>query len=622
VRHHPALIASLVSAGLVVTGGGAALTAGSAAATAAPAAVVAGTGSWGTAQAIPGLTSGGEIDVKDVSCAPRGTCIGVGSGCSFTVCIGPFMVTDAGGAWGKPQPVPGLPLTTAIFPFPERIVCPAAGDCLITGEYGDSGTGFVLEEVNGKWGKPEAIPGLAGLDAGDVLAIDDAACAAPGYCTVTGEYSTGFSSDVPPPSSAFVVDEAGYRWRTAAEIPGLAALNVGGDAGSTVLSCPSPGNCTIVGDYAPAVQSPAARAARLRQLRAAGALVRPGLASPRDGSAAAAGGVFVDSEVNGSWQLASAAGIPGLAATGGAARTSNVACMSAGNCLAGGLYITSSAATTIGSFLLTQAGGAWSPTLDPSGMGIIGALACPGPGGCAAGGDDAKGVAAVMRQVGGQWGKPADLPGATALTFQGNKAVESYVDSLACPSAGNCTATGNYLTNPSPGYFPDNDFVAGEASGTWSAATVPAGLAALNTFGDAGDGLFINLSCAAVATCAVAGRYEENNVGDGGFVLAEIPLKATASAIHLSAARLTFGREQSGKIAVKVTATSGTPGGILRVLSGTRAICTITLRSGVGSCTLTARRLAKGTYHLVASYPATFGFAASSSRPATLTVVS
>jgi hypothetical protein len=58
------------------------------------------------------------------------------------------------------------------------------------------------------------------------------------------------------------------------------------------------------------------------------------------------------------------------------------------------------------------------------------------------------------------------------------------------------------------------------------------------------------------------------------------------------------------------------------VVSGTRTICTITLRSGAGSCTLTARRLTKGTYHLVASYPATSGFAASSSRPATLTVVS
>jgi hypothetical protein len=42
---------------------------------------------------------------------------------------------------------------------------------------------------------------------------------------------------------AFVVDESGGSWGAAEEVPGLAALNAGGWASVSSVSCPSAGNC-------------------------------------------------------------------------------------------------------------------------------------------------------------------------------------------------------------------------------------------------------------------------------------------------------------------------------------------------------------------------------------------
>jgi hypothetical protein len=249
---------------------------------------------------------------------------------------------------------------------------------------------------------------------------------------------------------------------------------------------------------------------------------------------------------------------------------------------------------------------------------FVTAVACPSLGNCVAGGEDLKEIATTMHQAGGTWTTPAELPGAAALSFSGKKAQYSEIDSLACKSAGNCTAAGTYawgVTSANPGS--QSAFVAGEASGTWAAARIPAGLAALNVGADGG---VTGLSCAAVATCAVVGAYTTaKQTSSGGFLLAEIPVQATGSLIGLSAARVRYGSEQAERVSVKVTAHVLVTGRVT-VKAGTRTICVITLASGKGSCVLTARQLPAGTYHLVASYPGGYGLAASSSAAVTLTV--
>jgi len=633
-----ALVAGLaISAGVTVPSAKAAVPSAGAAALAASSTAVGNTaatttpapaGSWGTAQAVPGP----ESVLGDVSCAPGGACVAVGN--SFSINSGPssFMITEQGGTWSKPQQVPGLAaLGASSFPVAEQVACPAKGDCLVAGEYGSNTVnGFVVQETGGKWGSARAIPGLAALDTAQEPNIDSVSCPAPGYCTVTGDYATGSTMN-PSGFSSFVVDEVNYTWRTAQQVPGLAALNVGGDAGGAELSCRSPQNCTLVGGYAAVAQPAAARSAlgsatlamRHAQLQAESraatrAASLPARLAPGVGGTDLGGiAVYVDSEVNGVWQQAAAApALPGQTTAGAALPSSNVACASAGNCVVGGAYIASPTATTETGFLLTQSGGNWTVSTALHGMLGITTLACPSPGNCVAGGLDAKEVAAVSAQSGGTWGTAAELKGAAGLTYKGKKAQASEVDALACPRAGNCTAAGSYawnLTSSSPGM---SAFVATEVNGTWSAASAPAAITALNS---AALGGVAGVSCAAAANCAVVGEYATSK-GLGSFVLAEIPLKLTSTAQALSAGKVSYGKESAEHVSVHVMAAAGTPGGKVTVKAGSKVICVITLKAGKGSCTLTARQLAKGTYHLQASYPGAFGFGASVSKLATLTV--
>ena len=48
----------------------------------------------------------------------------------------------------------------------------------------------------------------------------------------------------------FVAVERHGRWRRAIGVPGLAALNAGGDAEVNSVSCPPAGGCTAGGSYA------------------------------------------------------------------------------------------------------------------------------------------------------------------------------------------------------------------------------------------------------------------------------------------------------------------------------------------------------------------------------------
>ena len=122
--------------------------------------------------------------------------------------------------------------------------------------------------------------------------------------------------------------------------------------------------------------------------------------------------------------------------------------------------------------------------------------------------------------------------------------------------------------------------------------------------------------------CAVGGSYFFANPhdGNGAFGLSEVPVRPTATALTRSHSVVTVGHEQVEKLSVSVTSKSGTPGGKVTVKAGSTTVCTITLRSGKGSCTLSARQFKPGTYHLVATYAGTwpYGKSASSSWPLTV----
>jgi hypothetical protein len=88
------------------------------------------------------------------------------------------------------------------------------------------------------------VPGTAALNLGGAAAIDSLSCASAGNCSAGGYYTDGSSRE-----QAFVVNEVNGRWGGAEEVPGTAALNQGISANLGSVSCASAGNCSAGGSY-------------------------------------------------------------------------------------------------------------------------------------------------------------------------------------------------------------------------------------------------------------------------------------------------------------------------------------------------------------------------------------
>src|SRR5260370_30736166 len=69
-------------------------------------------------------------------------------------------------------------------------------------------------------------------------------CASAGKGAAGGFYTDGSGNE-----QAFVVSQRHGVWARAIEVPGLGALNKGGDARVNSVSCPSAGNCAAGGNY-------------------------------------------------------------------------------------------------------------------------------------------------------------------------------------------------------------------------------------------------------------------------------------------------------------------------------------------------------------------------------------
>jgi hypothetical protein len=620
------LTAGIAVAGVVVANVGPASAAGSP------------VGTWSAAVNVPGTLTANEPGITDVSCAPGAECVAAGVG--FGAANSPFIVSEKNGAWGPAAVIPGLAKLGG--QTITSISCPASGDCLVTGQYGDPVTGpfqgWYAQEVGGRWGSATPIPGLVQLNTGGDVEGLVASCPSAGNCALASSYS--IASSTSSTFTGFVVSEAGYHWTNAAPVPGLASLLAGGFADITALSCASPGNCAVGGTDQPVPANsatpppptgatpppptgatPAARTPGLAGLRAAepgpaAAFLRARhLTHPTASTTASSPAMvpFVASEVNGVWQPVQAPGL-GLTSTGAGFVTA-VACPAAGACFGAGFYSVSDAATAAGgSFLVSQSGTTWSTPVTSS-IPYVGAVDCRSVSICAAAVVDAKGLPAIAPVVHGAWGKATENPGMTGLTFKGKKVTSILPEVLACPTAGNCSVGGASLlsstvnaTNLGPAVL------VSEANGSWSPVREP-GLA----LGDGTAG-FWGMACASAANCAAGGVYETATLASGAFTMVEVPVRATATTLTRSHSIVTYGAEQREKLTVTVTAKQGTPGGKVTIKAGTATVCVITLKAGTGSCTLTAKQFKAGRYHLVAGYPGGWPYGSSASGSWPLTV--
>jgi hypothetical protein len=327
-------------------------------------------GTWGKAEEVPGtavLNTGGLAWLGPMSCPSVGDCSAGGYYSSSTNGEEPFVISETGGTWGKAKEVPGAAaLDTGGGAQLDSLSCASAGNCSAGGYYLDSSHHqqvFVVSQVGGAWGKAEEVPGVGGLNAGGSAFLDQVSCGSAGNCSAGGQYY-----DASHHYQAFVVGQVAGSWGTAEEVPGTAALNANGDATVQSVSCAAAGDCSGGGYY-----DSATAGVQLFVVGESGgtwgtARAMPGIAALNQGGNAwlsqvwcasagncSGGGwytdssshkqVFVVSQVGGSWGKAEE--LPGSATlnAGGNAQISSVSCASAGHCAAAGYYADSSGHT-------------------------------------------------------------------------------------------------------------------------------------------------------------------------------------------------------------------------------------------------------------------------------------
>jgi hypothetical protein len=321
-----------------------------------------------------------------------------------------------------------------------------------------SSPGSTPAASGGAWGTAKEVPGGAALNKGGDAVITSVSCASTGNCSAGGFYtdSTGHRQ-------VFVVSQVGGKWGTAKEVPGTATLNNGGSATLYSVSCASAGNCSAGGDYV-----------------------------DNSGHQQA----FVVSQAGGKWGTAEE--VPGAAtlSTGYAVITS-VSCASAGNCSAGGDYFAPSA-NKERVFVVSQVGGKWDKVkslgIAPSNNTFaedpdIIAVSCASAGNCSAGGGyaDSSGFqhTFVVSQVNGTWDTFIEIPGA---------AQDGRIFSVSCASAGNCSAGGE--TNPGTA------FVVSQVGGKWGKAVDVSATLGTRVLADVQE-----VSCASAGNCSAGGQY-------------------------------------------------------------------------------------------------------------------
>lgn len=542
---------------------------------------------WSSAEEVPGtaaLNLGGSATIESISCAAAGNC---SAGGAYTDSSGngqAFVVSEVNGTWGAAEEVPGTAsLNQGGNAQIRSVSCASAGNCSAGGLYADTGTNkfeaFVVSEVNGTWGTAEEVPGTSSLNEGAQAAIYSVSCPSAGNCGAGGYYTDGSNH-----WQAFVVSEADGTWANAVEVPGMSTLNFG--LGQTAsVSCASAGNCSAGGFYNDSALNDQA---------------------------------FVVDEVNGTWGTAEE--VPGTAALdqGEDAEIRSVSCASAGNCSAGGRYTDSSHRFQV--FVVDEVNGAWgtasqvpgTATLNQGEGADFGSVSCASAGNCSAGGvyydSSSRAQVFVVNEVGGTWGTAEEVPGTAALNTGGNDAIAA----VSCASAANCSAGGIYYDNSSHGHA----FVVDEVSGTWATAEEVPGSAAL----DQGQNADLNsLSCAPQGECSAGGFYTDASGHTQAFVVGQAATQSSATALNLSTATVTYGDEQAEQVSVMVSS-AGTPTGTVTVTAGASTLCTITLASAAGSCTLQATQLTAGTYQVTGSYSGDANTSPSTSPAQTLTV--
>jgi hypothetical protein len=208
-------------------------------------------GQWRPAIEVPGtgtLNKGGYARVDSVSCASSSNCAAGGSYRDGSGNRQAFIAVTWHGTWHTAIEVPRTGALNGggdaeVF----EVSCPSVGNCVAGGWYMDSSAAhqaFVADESNSTWHTAIELPGTGRLNRDGAAWVGSVSCVSAGNCAAGGAYMDGSGNQ-----QAFVASERHGAWRMATEVPGVGALNEGGDAEVNSVSCASAGRCAANGSY-------------------------------------------------------------------------------------------------------------------------------------------------------------------------------------------------------------------------------------------------------------------------------------------------------------------------------------------------------------------------------------
>jgi hypothetical protein len=569
--------------------------------------------------------------VTSVSCASAGNCVAGGydaeyvEGTGWVDTIGAFVISEVNGVWGQPEQVPGTDaLNQSTYGLVSSVSCPAPGDCGVTG-YVDGDQEFVDNETNGTWATAELVPGYPGTPEpayyeGPFIINNPPviSCAAPGDCVVAGNESQSGAQ------VTSVATETDGTWGSAAPLPGFASA-AGGAV--TSLSCTAPGDCAAAGaadsgkSQLPFVADMVDGAWTSQELPgfaglskvASGSAAGGGVASlsctaPGDCAAGGTysasgsdGGMFVDDEVNGSWQAAQE--IPGTEPVSAGVSVAGISCGAPGVCsVITDVYDENCTAPDAPeqcghAFVADETAGTWAPEnpiVGTAGPANLSSVSCAAAGACLAGGNDDGSAHGYVVEESASAATSASISLSAAKVTYGDEATEKVTVSVAATTP---APTGKVTV----------------AAGKWVACVITL------TYGKGTCALPVAVY--APGTVKLTASYG----GGPGYAPSSTPTPAvlsvekanTSTTLTLSSTQVPYGREQQERLTVRVSPRyAGRPSGTVKIAWRGVTVCVFSISEDTGSCTLGAKVLSPGSRNLVAAYQGNGDFNGSSAEKA------
>ncbi len=377
--------------------------------------------------------------------------------------------------WTNAIEMPGLATLNQTAASPGPIVCTSSGNCVSGGSFTDSSTdvqAFLSQETNGVWSSATEIG--AALNLGGNAAVTAISCPSAGSCT-----ATGFYNDAALAEHTFVISQVDGTWGFPTEIPDVTTLKANDAQEMDALSCTSNTTCVGLGTYV--------------------------------NSSTNIGQALIFTETNGQW--ATPVEAPGFAAfnLSAVAIINMLDCPTAATCVAAGALAQQSP-VELEPFFIDETNGVWGDPVEVPGVsdlsdqniGLVDSMSCGAPGDCSAGGNyldkSDESQAFLVNEVSGVWGTATQLFATQSL----GSGLSNSLNGIDCPSAGNCSAIGSYNDTQGNG----QPFVLTETNHVWSPATEVPGIQTLNN--GAGSNLS-TISCSAVGVCSAGGSYQDAN---------------------------------------------------------------------------------------------------------------